>query len=179
MEETEARYTPRAGSKVALGIEQLAHGPATNAQLALAMDCEEVNIGALLQKAKDAGAVIRVNDAQGVLHWALASAELPPGFVRKGISAIEAADPFGLAAKRNGAGGDAQGTMDADKSGSQELAAPGTHVDPARPIAPARGPFLAALFSTGELMIQVGDDQIFLGRDHQRQLQQYCARFKE
>jgi hypothetical protein len=109
--------------------------------------------------------VIRVNDAAGVPHYALPSLELPPGFTRVEPEVnlpVDSKDPFGLASKRGGAGG-------AEGDNAQQVG---------RPVVPASRKFLAALFSTGELMIQVGDDQVFLSRDHQVELRQYCARFE-
>lgn len=181
MQATEGLYTPRAGSKVSLALKQLEHGPATDAQLALAMECEESSVSALMHKAKENGLVVRAFSAAGILHYALASIELPPGFSSKGAQrlSVDPKDPFGLAARcSGGAAGVGEGTGGQPPKAEEPAAAAAGQDTSARPIASARGPFLAALFSTGELMIQVGDDQVFLNPDHQRQLQQYCARFE-
>ena len=45
--------------------------------------------------------------------------------------------------------------------------------------APAAAEFVAALFSTGELVISVGADSVRLSREHQQLLAQFVCRFED
>lgn len=192
MDSKEKDYKPRPGSKVSAALEVMKSGPVAVAALASVIQCPENNVSTVLFQALKNDLVVKVFDAAGVQHFMSGESELPEGFrFVRGIVTKQAPDPndpFGLAGKRQAPpAGPAANRPPADAAPAAKPAAPAaqptapagaTTMDTSGAVRPAAGIFVAALFSTGELMIQVGDDQVFLSREHQRELRQYCARFE-
>lgn len=102
-------YTPRPGTKVATATEALKNGPMTTSQLSKLLDVPSGNVGANLQTAIAAGFIIRLKDESELLHFALASKDIPDGFAacdgstgsktETAARTFNPADPFGLAGK--------------------------------------------------------------------------------
>lgn len=145
---------------------------------------------------------------EGFAVWKTKDSHTPAGGAALSGRRADPADPFGLVAKRTApkpAGGiDIDAAGQRQKEPAQVPKAPPTAfakplAAPARPAAVPQvaiavkisGPavpgdvkeiaddFVAAVFSTGELMIRVGKDEVRLSPVHQRKLEQFVSRFEE
>jgi len=193
-------YTPRPGSKVSLAIQALLDGPMTSEGLAAVMSSPTNSVRGMLYAPVERGLLLRVQDATGLLHYALAGMAIDeqftpyqgrePSEVRKPVSPIlypqarmnvDPADPFGLVAKKS-----EQPAVPAPAAAPVLTLAPKPKEEApvpepvAAPI-PLAAPvtcnlFEAAVFSSGDLLISVGIVSVRLTPEHQRQLNDFMSR---
>lgn len=195
MQSKNSEYSPRPGSKISVAIQALLDGPMSSDALSNAMRSPSNSISQMLKAPVEHGLIVKVQDNTGLLHYACAGMPIDDKFIPymgctgaaldgRAVplrAVVNPADPFGLVAK--------QATQRPAARESRSASATSTpHAHRAanvKPLPPAAAPsndevpFVAALFSTGELMIKVGEDMVMLSRSHQVQLRQYVARFEE
>lgn len=184
-------YEPKAGTKAETALQAL-DGPMTSAQLAAVLGVHVKGVEANLATPLKRGAIIRVWDETGKLHFHRADSVLPDRFsISKGdmpsvqpsnippgeipqLKTYNPADPFGLVAKSSQL---AQSVL----AQSIGAAAPEPKEEKPQPIAapmPKAMPtvsehFVAGLFSNGELQITVGERTLTLSAAHTRELFDY------
>ncbi|MFZ3286231.1 MAG: hypothetical protein WA191_05230 [Telluria sp.] len=195
MQSNNSEYSPRPGSKISAAIQALLDGPMPTDALANAMRSPSNSISQMLKAPMEHGLIVKVQDNTGLLHYACAGMSLDDKFMpyagRAGTmspetvvpprAAVNPADPFGLVAKQATQRPAARKSRSAPATSTPQ-AHRAANVKPLPPAAVPSNeevPFVAALFSTGDLMIKVGEDTVMLSRSHQVQLRQYVARFEE
>lgn len=190
-------YSPRESSKVTAALRAMKAGPMTARALADVLGKTPNNVGNSLRQAIESDIVIKLQDAAGLLHYALSDHWPIPGYwayhgpaadAPEPRRALNPTDPFGLVA--SGAGPEAfaprdyVGHVDERKQRIPKASLPPAPT-PQRATArapnniPEQSDFEAAIFSTGHLMISVGGTTVRLDQDHQRQLHEFTSFLKE
>jgi hypothetical protein len=159
-------YTPRSGSKAALGIAALLDGPMNCAQLGAAMDTPPNCVHAMLQTSREHGSVGLAKDDTGLAYFYLVGMPLDDRFT------VNDSGSKTTAKKVKG-----HRPPPAPKSPKLQASPIATAPKNIRPgptkTVTGSGAFLAGLLSNGELLIDDGNGAMTLCVDHTNQLIAY------
>lgn len=173
-------YKPRSGSAGVKAIQALLDGPMSSKELGPAIGVPPEDVNANLAAAVKGHAIGKVQDENGVLHFALPGMEIDDKFkpyIGRRANDPNPDDPFGLVAQAAAArqarinGGSQLGQAARNESSAPQAAKPATA--PAAPAEKTGAPlrtgllaetddFVAGLMSNGELQIAAGNDRITL-----------------
>ncbi|MNR89014.1 hypothetical protein D3C72_199680 [compost metagenome] len=187
MKKSPPSYSPRQGSKIAEAMDALRLRPMTARELARILERDSSAINTLLLRALNHGAIIRVRDPHGRLHFALGDTELQSQFTLAEEEQTNSSNTSSEGAAQQNS--QYMHTPSSDAVGSPDMQPLPFHerenMHPElqmnhRQSATASDspPVIAGLFADGELTISIGGECLQLNTTQRQQLYAYLHKIR-